>query len=41
MASSEEAKHDILLIIAVSLFIFMTVGIGVLDEPVPSETIIP
>lgn len=41
LANSENAKHDILLIITVSIFIFCTVGIGISDESITSETIIP
>ena len=41
MVSSEDAKHDILLIITVALFIFCVVGIGISSAPVPPETIIP
>lgn len=33
MANSEEAMHDILLIVSVSLFIFMALGVGVISAP--------
>lgn len=39
--SSEDAKHDILLIIAVSIFIFCVIDIGISENPVPAESIIP
>lgn len=41
LTNCEDVKHDILLIITVSIFIFCIVGIGISDAPVPPVTIIP